>query len=156
MTTWKFWKFTKVALRLKICKSVDFSHNREFFSKFKKVVTSTWKSNFRPDDKSSHAPTSRKFFVFSSKSNYFLSERSSPLGLVKFYFGILGQSPPKFSILLFFPWIANSILICCTKVFDLLHCWSICLCCPDQNRPFSLVKEVLCTFIGEKSLFFVC
>ena len=96
----------------------------------------------------------QNFFVFVDESKYFMSERSSPLGLIKFYFWILGQSPPKFSILLFFPWIANSILICCTKVFDLLHCWSVCLCCPDQNRPFSQVKEKWCTFIGEKNWFF--
>ena len=97
----------------------------------------------------------QNFFVFVDESKYFMSERSSPLGLVKFYFWILWQSPPKFTILLFFPWIANSILICCTKVFDLLHCRSVCLCCPDQNKPFPLVKEKWCTFIGEKSCFFV-
>ena len=136
-----------------VLKTTILRHNREFFSKIKKVVTSTWKSNFWPDDKSSHAPTCRIFFW--SESNHFLSEWSSPLGLPNIYMSELDETLPEISIFPLFPWITHLLLGCFTKLFLLFGYSSLCIPCPDQYKPFSCVKENFCTFIIGKSWIFL-
>ena len=161
--SWRTMTFKKCSTVLENWEKVDDwkSVKLSNFLKFQNKLQN-WKDLWRPQKSHTFGRTAsvvmprhvQSFFGFTDESKHFLSEWSSPLGLVKFYFWILGQSPPKFSKLLLFPWIAKTILICCTKGFNLLHFWSVCLCCPDQTRPFSQVKENWCIFICEKICFF--
>ena len=79
--------------RVNYFKVVEFSHNRKFCSKMKKVCHVHMEVKLSAGRQSSYAPTRTKFFVFWSKSNYFLSERSSPLGLAKIYISRSGDFP---------------------------------------------------------------
>ena len=121
------------------------------------------KSSSRPHESQTFGRTTKavmprpveSFFVFSSKSNYFLSERSSPLGLPNIYMSGLEETPPEISIFPLFPWITHLLLGCFTKLFLSFGYSSLCIPCPDQYKPFSCVKENFCTFIIGKSWIFL-